>query len=254
VRRFWREAKASMAVQHPSIVRILELFEHEGRPALTMEYLDGVTLEQLVERRGPLPLPELATLLLPVTSAVGTAHSLGIVHRDLKPENILVHRGPAGTEVKVLDFGIAKLTATEGAVQESVALTHQGMLVGTPFYMSPEQAFGEKSIDHRTDIWSLGIILYRCLSGVLPTFGRALGEVFRKVVVTEFKPIAELCPGLPADFAALVMRMLRRNRDERPWDLREVHAALQRHASATAPTFQQAAQPIADEATTDGKR
>jgi serine/threonine-protein kinase len=253
-RRFRREAKACLAVRHPAIVRILELFEHDGRPALAMEHLEGSTLEQLLEQRGALPLAELAALLLPVTSAVGLAHSLGIVHRDLKPENILLSRTAAGTETKVLDFGIAKLTATEGPVQESVALTHQGMLVGTPFYMSPEQAFGERTIDHRTDVWSLGIILYRCLAGVLPTFGRSLGEVFRKVVASEITPIAELCPGLPADFALLVMRMLRRNREERPWDLCEVHAALQRHAGTTAPSFERAVQPMADEANTEGTR
>jgi eukaryotic-like serine/threonine-protein kinase len=254
VRRFRREAKASMAVRHPSIVRILELFEHEGVPALALEFLEGVTLEHELERRGTLPLPEVASLLLPVTSAVGTAHSVGIVHRDLKPENILLCSGPGAIEVKVLDFGIAKLTASEGPVAESVALTSAGTLLGTPFYMSPEQAFGERAIDQRADIWSLGIILYRCLSGVLPTFGRTFGEVFRNVVATELKPIAALCPSLPEDFAALVMRMLRRPRDERPWDLREVHAALERYAGTTAPRFDPAVQPIANEPTQDGTR
>jgi serine/threonine-protein kinase len=254
VRRFRREARASMAVQHPSIVRILEVFQHEGRPALAMEYLEGTTLTDLLAQRARLPHAELALLMLPVTSAVGTAHALGIVHRDLKPDNILLQQGPGGVIVRVLDFGIAKLTATEGPVRESIALTTQGMLVGTPFYMSPEQAFGEQSIDHRSDIWSLGILFYLSLTGVLPTFGRSLGEVFRKVVATPIRPITELCPSLPWDFATLVMRMLQRNRDDRPVDLREVHALLQQHAGMAAPSFEPARAPIADEVTVDGGR
>ena len=189
-----------------------------------------------------LPLPEVAVLLLPVTSAIGTAHAIGIVHRDIKPENILVTGRAAGHGVKVLDFGLAKLTATEGNATESIALTRQGSLLGTPFFMSPGQAMGEVKIDHRSDIWSLGIVLYRCLTGVLPTQGKTLPEVFRKVVLAALEPISARRPDLPAEVVALVDRMLQRKREDRPWDLRDVHAVLQRYAGTTAPAFAEAIQ------------
>jgi serine/threonine-protein kinase len=252
VRRFRREAKACSVIRHPNIVSIVELFEHDGLPAIAQEYVEGSTLAQLLERRGALPLAELAPLMLQVTSAVGTAHAFGIVHRDLKPENVLLRPVAAGLDVRVLDFGIAKLTASDGPAAESMALTRQGALLGTPFYMSPEQAFGMPGIDQRADVWSLGIMIYQCLSGVLPTFGRSFGQVFRHVVSTPFVRLAELCPTLPAELSALVMRMLARSPDERPWDLREVHTLLGRHAGATAPHLEPAVQGAWHDAPEDG--
>jgi serine/threonine-protein kinase len=249
-KRFLREARAAMAASHPNVVRIYEVFEHDDTPVLAMELLDGEPLEALLERDPRVPLDRLARIFIRVTSAVGTAHAMGIIHRDLKPDNIFLGRGNEA-QVKVLDFGIAKLTATQGAAAETAALTKTGALMGTPFYMSPEQAFGEKKIDQRADIWSLGVILYQCISGVLPTRGNSFAEVFRHVVAGNFTPLATLAPDVPADVADLVGRMLSRDPAGRPWDLREVHAVLERYAEASAPAFGIAVAPLFDELTAE---
>src|SRR5262249_52289680 len=154
--------------------------EHQGVPIMAMELLDGVSLEQRLLRDGRLAMPDLAAVMVRATSAVGTAHAVGIVHRDLKPENIFITTGPAA-DVRVLDFGIAKLTATHGLAARTADLTQTGAFLGTPLYMSPEQVFGEKRVDHRSDIWSIGVILYRCLTGIVPTNGETFGEVMRKI-------------------------------------------------------------------------
>ena len=244
-KRFLREARAAMVVSHPNIVRIYEVFEQAGTPMLAMELLEGESLEALLERETRIPIGRLARILVYVTSALGTAHSLGIVHRDIKPENIFVCGDTQ--DVKVLDFGIAKFTATEGSTAATAALTRTGALLGTPYYMAPEQAFGEKRIDHRADVWALGIVIYRCLSGTLPTMGPSFGEIFRKVVAAKFAPLSTLVPDIPPEIEDLVRRMLQARPDDRPADLREVHAVLARYAALPAPTFGAAVQPIWDE-------
>jgi tRNA A-37 threonylcarbamoyl transferase component Bud32 len=235
--RLLREARASCAVRHPHVREVYDVLEtDDGAPVMVMEYLAGESLAERIGREGKLALPEAAALLLPVVSAVGAAHALGIVHRDLKPENIFLDEGPPA-RVKVLDFGIAKLTAREGAAAETAALTASGTLLGTPYYMSPEQAFGERDVDHRTDVWALGLILYRCLSGVLPTQADNVGQVFKSIVARPIRPLAEAAPDLPSDVATLVDRMLSRGRRHRPDDLHEVVEVLERHTDARAPAF-----------------
>jgi serine/threonine-protein kinase len=235
--RLLREARASCAVRHPHVREVYDVLEtDDGAPIMVMEYLTGESLADRLEREGKLGLPEAAALLLPVVSAVGAAHALGIVHRDLKPENIFLDEGPPKT-TKVLDFGIAKLTASEGEAAATAALTASGTLLGTPYYMSPEQAFGEKDVDHRTDVWALGLILYRCLSGVLPTRADNVGQVFKNIVARPIRPLAEAAPGLPADVAELVERMLSRARKHRPGDLHEVAAVLERYTDVRVPDF-----------------
>jgi eukaryotic-like serine/threonine-protein kinase len=250
-KRFAREARATRATPHPNIVHVYEAFEHEGLPVIALELLEGESLEEHLKKHGKLDLAETARIGMRVTSAVGTAHAAGIVHRDLKPDNIFLVRAPA-PDVKVLDFGIAKLTASEGLAAETAALTRTGALMGTPYYMSPEQSFGEKKIDHRADIWSLGIILYRCLTGVLPTRGDTLGDVLRKVVSADFQPLRELAPSVPEEVASLVHQMLRLRPDDRPWDLREIHDVLTRHADASAPAFGTAVEPVYQEESSQG--
>ena len=235
--RMLREARASCAVRHPHVREIYDVLEtDDGTPMMVMEYLAGESLATRLDRDGTLPLSEAAALVLPVVSAVGAAHALGIVHRDLKPENIFLDEGPPPT-VKVLDFGIAKLTAHEGAAAATAALTSSGALLGTPYYMSPEQTFGEKDLDHRTDVWALGLILYRCLSGVLPTQADNVGQVFKNIVARPLRPLAQAAPDLPPDVAALVDRMLSRARKNRPSDLHEVAEVLERHTEVRAPAF-----------------
>ncbi len=173
--------------------------------------------------------------MAPVVSAVGAAHALGIVHRDLKPENIFLARGPDGARtVKVLDFGIAKLTALDGEVMRSTGIT-TGVVLGTPAYMAPEQVFAEKDLDHRADIWALGIIFYECLAGACPTEGANIGQVLKHVVARPFAPLEQLAPEAPEALCRLVARMLAREPWQRPADLREVQEVLAPLAGAAAP-------------------
>ncbi len=235
--RLLREARASCAVRHPHVREVYDIVEDDGgSPVMIMEYLAGQSLADKLDREGRLALPEAAALLLPVVSAVGAAHAVGIIHRDLKPGNIFLAVGPPQT-VKVLDFGIAKFTALEGDAAATGALTSSGALLGTPHYMSPEQAFGEKDIDHRTDVWALGLIVYRCLSGVLPTQADNVGQVFKNIVAKPIQPLEQIAPELPADVTALVGRMLSRARADRPLDLREVAGLLAQCTGVTVPDF-----------------
>jgi len=184
VQRFLREARAACAVRHPSVVEVHDVLELEGgAPVMVMELLAGETLADRLQRERVMSLPDIARIMVHVCSAIGCAHALGIVHRDLKPENIFLAISPSGQEVKVLDFGIAKLTASEGDAAHSGAITGTGAILGTPYYMAPEQLFGEKDIDHRADIWALGIIFYEALTGQRPTQGQNVGQIY-KIVVT----------------------------------------------------------------------
>src|ERR1043165_1346979 len=168
--RLVREARAAAAVRHPNVVHTLDAIDlGDGSPVLVMELLDGESLRERLRREPRIAVRELAAIMVQVVSAVGAAHALGIVHRDLKPENIFLCHGPTAVPVvKILDFGIAKLTALDGEARRSTGLT-TGAVLGTPEYMAPEQVFAEADLDHRADIWALGLIIYQSLSGVLPT-------------------------------------------------------------------------------------
>ncbi len=243
-KRFLREARATMALDHDNVVKIIETFESEGRPVIVMEHLKGQPLSSVLEARGKLSVRDASQIFLRVVSAVGSAHALGLVHRDLKPDNVLVL--DEEPYVKVLDFGIAKMRKGY-ALEESSALTRTGMLVGTPFYMSPEQAFGEKTIDHRADIWTLGLMLYEALSGGLPTRAATLHEVFTRLMTHPFVRLDRVDASIPADLATLVERMVCRDRAGRPADLRPVFQVLAAHAGALddEPTsFDAAVEPI----------
>ncbi len=196
-RRFLREARAASAVQHPNVVAVHDFFElPDGTPVMIMDLLEGETLGSKLAREGALPLDVAAAILLPVVSAVGTAHARGVIHRDLKPENVFLC--PAG-DVRVLDFGVAKLVgAALPPGDDSDGLTGGGV-VGTPSYMSPEQGFGEGSLDHRSDVWSLGVVLYEVLSGVRPVDGANVGQVLKRLMNEAITPIAVLVPELRAD-------------------------------------------------------
>ncbi|MBW2456721.1 MAG: serine/threonine protein kinase [Deltaproteobacteria bacterium] len=238
-RRFIREARAACAVEHPNVVDVHDVFQTgDGTPVMVLDLLEGETLAALRRREEKLPLDQMLEIILPVVSAVGTAHARGIVHRDLKPENIfLVTRGDELVDVKVLDFGIAKLTAAEGAAAASGVITKSGALLGTPHYMAPEQAFGDRSIDHQADVWALGVTLFTCLTGTRPVNGDNLGQIVRRLATEEVVPVASLEPSLPKRLTDLIDRMLRRDRSERVADLREAFSVLAELTSASAPSF-----------------
>jgi serine/threonine-protein kinase len=242
--RLLREARAASVVKHPSVVEILDVFELEGGvPVLVMDLLVGETLAARLEKSKVLPVGQTAALLLPVVEAVEAAHAKGIVHRDLKPENIFLSQGEArDVRVKVLDFGIAKLTAKEGDAADTGALTGTGSVVGTPWYMSPEQCYGERDIDPRADVWALGVILYECLAGVRPVEGSSMGQVLKRLLHDGVVPIEQRVSGVPSELAALIRRMLSHGREGRPRDLSETRRVLSKLAGRPAQPARDSAQ------------
>ncbi|WP_437635150.1 serine/threonine-protein kinase [Sorangium sp. So ce854] len=250
-RRLLREARAAAAVDHPNVACIRDVLELDnGTPFLVMDLLEGESLRDKLLRETRIPLPELSRILLPVISAVGTAHARGIVHRDLKPDNIFLLAPEAAApqrdeaaRVRVLDFGIAKLTAAHGDAAWTSGRTGTGEMLGTPYYMSPEQILGEHDVDHRADIWSLGVILYECLTAVRPNEAESMGKVLKRILTGAIRPIGESAPALPADVAAMVDRMLTPDRARRPADLREVGALLGRYADVALRPFGPPAAP-----------
>jgi serine/threonine-protein kinase len=249
VRRFLREARAASAVNHPNVVQIHDIMQLEdGLPVMVMDLLVGETLNSKLAREGRIAVGDLARILVPVISAVGTAHALGIVHRDLKPDNIFLVALPDGRiEPKVLDFGIAKLTADEGDAAKTAGLTQTGSMLGTPYYMAPEQAFGEKGLDQRADVWAVGVLIYQCLSGQRPVSGENLGQLLRVLMSGDIVPLREAAPDVPEDLCNLVDRMMVLDREKRLPDLREALATLKRYTDAAGQTFGAPAAPIQHE-------
>jgi serine/threonine protein kinase len=176
--RFEREAKAAAQLRSPHVVQVLDHGVWEGAPYIAMELLEGEDLAHRLHRRRPLSARETLLIAVHVGRALTRAHAAGLVHRDLKPANIFLVRDDEQEIAKVLDFGVAKVkeTSLDGA-------TKTGAVLGTPFYMSPEQARGIKSIDHRSDLWALAVVVYQCLVGKLPFRGDALGDLFVKIIV-----------------------------------------------------------------------
>lgn len=235
-RRFFREARVTAALAHPHIVEVHDVFvvPETSAPAMVMELLIGAPLARWL--RGPrasaLTMRQTARVLLPVVSALGAAHTVGVVHRDLKPENIFLlgaSPSPDDPSVKVLDFGLAKLTSKEGNVAATGELTGSGLVLGTPHYMAPEQVAIDAVIDPRTDVWALGVILYECLAGEKPIEGTSLAQIFRGIVNPKIVPLAKRVPKLPKPIAKLSARMLAKDRDERP-PLEEIYELLSREA------------------------
>jgi serine/threonine-protein kinase len=177
-RRFEREAKAAAQLRGQHVVQILDHGIWEEVPYIAMEYLEGEDLNARLERLVRLPHAQTVRIVSQVAKGLMRAHAAGIVHRDLKPENIFLTKDGDDEVVKVLDFGIAKRSQTS----LSEAGTKTGSLLGTPFYMSPEQARGVKSIDHRSDLFSLGIIAYQCVTGKLPFYSEGLGDVLAQIM------------------------------------------------------------------------
>jgi serine/threonine-protein kinase len=210
--RFRREAEVTSQLGHPHIVQVFDFgTAPSGEPYLVMEYLEGEDLDQRIRRHGRIPLPAAVSIVRQIASALSSTHSRGIVHRDLKPANVFVLEVEGETDfVKVVDFGISKVWAA------SVRLTGVSALLGTPNYMSPEQAMGQiDEIDHRTDQWSLGCIAYEMLAGRAPFLGETVHSLLYQVINTEPAPLAALVPTLPAEVARVVHRALSKGQGER---------------------------------------
>jgi len=215
LQRFFNEAKAIGRVRHPSIVGIFDLGQAEdGSPFLVLELLDGEPLSTRIARQGPMEPETLFDVAAGVTKALELAHQQGIVHRDLKPANIFLHRTATGTlEGKILDFGISKVLGTGPT---NFSLTKTGTVVGSPAYMSPEQAAGRDDIDGRADVWSLGVVLYEALTGSLPHEAPNYNALMVRILTQDVGPIIARVPQLSQNVCAIVDSCLKRNRDLRP--------------------------------------
>ena len=228
--RLMREAEATQRITHPAVVPVKDVFYHSDSPVLVMELLEGETLRTLLVREQPLPLERAAGLLLPISEALFEAHAAGIAHRDLTPENIFIQQ-PSAEEparVRLLDFGVA-LSYEPPPGLEQTPITALGTLVGTLAYMAPEQALRPTEIDHRVDIWALGVTLYEALSGCRPIEGDTAPDTMRQLLVGGITPLAVLRPDLPADVLDLVGAMLTRQREKRLADLARAVETLKRH-------------------------
>lgn len=217
--RFLNEARATSIVEHPSLVHIYEFGQtDDGTAFIVMEFLDGLTLRQRLESDGGKLPPETAMRLTrQIASALNAAHKKGIIHRDLKPVNIMVVRdaeAPGGERAKVLDFGLAKVKEPETEGEEG--LTHTGTILGTPAYMAPEQCKSARAASDRSDVYSLGIILYEMLSSDIPFDAETDAELLSKHMFSEPPPLQSRAAHVSPQLCALVHRMLRKEPADRP--------------------------------------
>jgi len=211
VNRFFREARAASRVENEHIVEVVDFgVTPAGDSFLVMEYLDGISLRDLLEDHGAMSLSRALAIGVQIAEGLYSAHRKGIVHRDLKPENVVLIRREGKRFVKLLDFGIAKLTE-----QQDSKLTIAGMVVGTPTYMSPEQAGGE-TVDHRTDIYALGTILYEMLTGQPPFSAETTKQILMAQLTQTPRPPRELKPEIPAAVEGVILHTLEKDRDRRP--------------------------------------
>jgi serine/threonine protein kinase len=221
--RFKTEARAASALNHPNILTVYEIDTAGNRQFIATEFIEGITLRASLEN-GRMNLRAALEIAIQVASALAAAHEVGVVHRDIKPENIMLR--PDGY-AKVLDFGIAKLTG-EGATSEhpglaaTVALqTQPGLVLGTGRYMSPEQARGQK-VDARSDIWSLGVVLYEMMGGIPPFVGETPSDCIASILTKEPQPLSTVLPDVPLKLEEILQKALRKDRDERYQTAREL--------------------------------
>jgi eukaryotic-like serine/threonine-protein kinase len=222
-RRLLQEARAAAQLQHPSIVRVFDFGHDGGAPYIVMEVLSGELLSDLLARKGRLAAPKAVTTLLPVIGAMAAAHAKGIVHRDLKPENVLLVAEDVGSLVpKVLDFGIAKFREEQ---VEGERLTVEKTLVGTPQYMSPEQCSWTQTVDARSDVWALAVMLYELAAGKPPFDGPNMRAVLMAIGAEQPTPLVDLAAG-DDELWAIVRRGLEKDRELRWPSAREFGTAL----------------------------
>lgn len=215
IERFYREAKAAGRLSHPNIVTIHEVGESGGRYFIAMEYLEGHTLRELIQLQGPLPVDRVADIAVQILDALDYAHSQGVVHRDIKPDNI--HILPDG-RVKITDFGIAR-------IMTDPAITTDGRVFGTPSYMSPEQIAG-RPVDERSDLFSLGVVLYEMLTGRKPFIGDSIVTITYQITTVD-PPVPE---SIPDGFAGIIMKALAKDASARYQSAKEMAADVRRAA------------------------
>jgi eukaryotic-like serine/threonine-protein kinase len=221
-RRFLREGKAARLFQHPNVVAVHDLRQTaDGQLYMVLEYIEGRSLHSELKQRKRFSAQDAYDILAPIGEALDRAHQVGVIHRDLKPDNIMVGKDSAGQLVaKLLDLGIAKIQDVE-----ATALTVDGQLLGTPYYMSPEQWNGSQ-IDHRADIYSLAVVFYELVSGKRPFEGRTLENLALQHLMNIPSPLVEVAPDTPPQFSNAIARALAKNPEERPTDCQQFFTEL----------------------------
>lgn len=224
--RFMREARHTVRLKSKHVARVLDVGALEsGSPYMVMEHLEGIDLSNLLQQRGAFPIAEACDFIIQACEAIAEAHGYGIVHRDLKPANLFLTRGPSGEPViKVLDFGVSKLLEMDqatapggrpGAVHPDTVLTKATDLLGSPSYMAPEQIVSARDADARSDVWSLGVILFRLVSGKAPFHGGSLAELIQAIMHGPIPSLAALRPDVPPGLENVVVRCLDRDKTRR---------------------------------------
>src|SRR5215470_19020584 len=209
--RFRQEARTASSLNHPNIITIYEIGENEHGSFLATEFIEGRTLREILKTES-INLPRILRIIEQVANALVAAHSAKVVHRDIKPENIMVRKDSI---VKVLDFGLAKATAGFGTTESGESSkTLPGTVMGSARYMSPEQARG-LTVDERTDIWSLGVVLYEMLVGTAPFGGETTADTLAAVIYHEPEPINEILPNTPPELVRILRKALQKDREER---------------------------------------
>ncbi len=227
VARFEREARAAGRIGNDHILEVLDIGSlADGSRYMVMEFLDGESLASRIESRLRLSEAEVARIALQLLDGLGAAHAAGVLHRDLKPDNIFLVRQKAGHRdfVKIIDFGISKFQALNQS--DEMRMTATGTVVGTPYYISPEQAKGLGDTDHRSDLYAVGVILYEALAGRVPFLADNFNNLLFKIVLEEAPPLESLVPSVDPMFAALVHKAMARDRDARYQSAAELAAAL----------------------------
>ena len=226
VDRFLREARIAASVQHRNVIHIVDFgTTADGQPFMVMELLEGETLAARLRRQKPLPVADVVQIGHLTLRGLGAVHAAGIIHRDLKPENVYLKNEGGVVYPKILDFGISRsIDPPHGP--RSALTTREGVIVGTPEYMSPEQARGVKQIDYRTDLYSMGVVLYESLTGKLPFVSENVGDLIIKIVTGSAPPVHELTPSVPRAVSDVVARAMARLPGDRFLDAAEMQDAL----------------------------
>ncbi len=236
--RFLREAETAAQLSHPNIVPIYSVDEADGIVYFVMACIDGENLGKRIHDRGPLPIPDCRRILAETADALAYAHTRGVVHRDIKPDNILLDCN--GDRAMVTDFGIAR-AVIEGS---DARLTATGMAIGTPAYMSPEQAAGDREVDGRSDLYALGVVGYQMLAGELPFQASSTPALLVKHLSEKPVPVEQRRPDVPRDLADAVMRLLEKNPDDRFATAGELEAALRGRGSVAPASFATTQAPL----------
>ena len=231
LQRFFLEARACGQIKHPAVVDVYDMGQAEdGSPYLVMQLLEGEGFDQRLSRAGCFRPAEAASWIAFIARGLEEAHVRGLVHRDLKPANVFFALDDRGDVIpKILDFGVSKATGTSATAE--LVLTSTGAVLGSPAYMSPEQARGDTDVDGRSDVWSLGVILYESLTGKIPFDAANYNALMVSIITQPHKPVAEVAPGVPSELSQIVDQALSKDRGERISTARELADRLEGLAS-----------------------